>query len=242
MLGNQYEHQDFFEKSMLILSKDQNVYDIKSESKVGKGQYLHSVVKKAFKKTGLASLMLVQCAAYADDYTQSPYYKGGKIDSNFNRFANGDFSVNDFLWTPVFKGGGGAVVSETGGQNINYYGGYARPLLTKPELGELFLGAQQVFQGDRVSSEMQGEYRLPNGLGFGGGFVDRSQSVQDAKFARVSYQNQWQDIKYIVSTQWQSFGGRDYGGGYIAVYNKEWLATYGNDGEQWRSSFGYIAP
>jgi len=26
------------------------------------------------------------------------------------------------------------------------------------------------------------------------------------------------------------------------VYNKEWLVTYGNDGEQWRSAFAYIAP
>ncbi|WP_031430995.1 hypothetical protein [Methylomicrobium agile] len=36
----------------------------------------------------------------------------------------------------------------------------------------------------------------------------------------------------IVSAPWQNFANRDYGGGYVAVYNKEWLAAYGNDGEQ----------
>jgi len=166
----------------------------------------------------LMSLMLAHSAVNAGDYIQSPYFKGGKIDSNFNRYDNGDFSVNNFLWSPVFKGGAGTIISETGGQDVNYYGGFARPLLTKPKLGDLFLGVQQVLQGDRISTEVQGEYRLPNGLGLGGGFVDRSQSVQDAEFVKVSYQNQWRDIKYIVSSQWQSFAGKDYGGGYVAVY------------------------
>ncbi len=193
------------------------------------------------KRLFFALLLIVQPYAHAAN-TDSPYFKGGKIDSNYERYDNGDFAVNNFLWTPVFKGGAGSVISQTGGQDINYFGGYARPLLTRPELGELFLGAQEVLQGDRKSTEVQGEYRLPNGLGVGGGFVDRSQSNQDVKFAKVSYQNNWKDIKYIASTQWQRFAGKDYGGGYVAVYNKELMATYGNDGEQWRSSFGYIGP
>ena len=235
MLIFKYKDQGIFEES-----KYRDVYGLKS--KVGGGQYFPAAFKKAVKRIGLTSLLIAQCAAYADDYNQSPYFKGGKIDSNFNRYANGDFSFNDILWTPVFKGGGGSFDSETGGQNLNYYGGYARPLLTKPELGELFVGGQQVLQGDRISTEVQGEYRLANGLGFGGGFADKSQSVLDAKFAKVSYQNQWQDIKYIVSAQWQNYAGKDYGGGYVALYNKEWMATYGNDGEQWRSAFKYVAP
>ena len=252
MLSNMYINQDYLTKARLVFSNDQEYYDSKPEFKAVEDQYSYRVFETAFKGICAASLIFAQSAVSAqdytppaenaDDYTKSPYFKGGKIDSNFNRYDNGDFSINNFLWTPVFKGGAGTNFSETGGQDVNYYGGYARPLLTKPELGELFLGAQQVLQGDRISTEAQGEYRLPNGLGFGAGFVDRSQSVQDAKFAKVSYQNQWQDVKYIVSTQWQSFAGRDYGGGYVAVYNKAFLATYGNDGEQWRSSFGYIAP
>jgi hypothetical protein len=79
-------------------------------------------------------------------------------------------------------------------------------------------------------------------LGFGGGFVDRNLSNQDIKFAKVSYRNEWQSVKYIVSTQWQSFQGKDYPGGYVAPLNKELMDTWGSDGEQWRSTFGYVAP
>ena len=92
-------------------------------------------------------------------------------------------------------------------------------VLTNPELGDLFIGAQQAQQGDRLSTEFQGEYRLKNGFGVGGGVVNRTQSIQSAKFTKLSYQNQWQDIKFIVSTQWQNYAGKDYGGGYVAVYN-----------------------
>ena len=242
MLCNKYVNQDSLTKGRLIFSNKPENHDLKPEFEVVKDQYSYRFSAIAFKGICLTSLMLTQSIVYGDDYIQSPYFKGGKIDSNFNRYDNGDFAVNNFLWTPVFKGGAGTSISETGGQDVNYYGGYARPLLTKPELGELFLGAQQVLQGDRISSEVQGEYRLPNGLGVGGGFVDRSQSVQDAKFASVSYKNHWQDINYIITTQWQSFAGRDYGGGYVAAFNKEWMLSYGNDGEQWRSTFGYVAP
>lgn len=242
MFKKKLRNQQSLKKPTVLFSAIQKNQGCTAEFKTDAYPSSQPVLGTAFKSICLASLMLGQSAVNADDHIQSPYFKGGKIDSNYNRYDNGDFAVNNFLWTPVFKGGAGSIISQTGGQDINYYGGYARPLLTRPELGELFLGAQQVLQGDRTSSEVQGEYRLPNGLGIGGGFVDRSQNNQDAKFAKLSYQNQWQDIKYIVSTQWQSFAKRDYGGGYVAIYNKELMATYGNDGEQWRSSFGYIAP
>lgn len=106
-------------------------------------------------------------------------------------------------------GGHGVQVSETGGQDTNYFGGFARPLLKRPDLGDLILGAQEVLQGDSKQTEVQGEYRLPTGLGFGGGFVDRSLSNQDIKFAKISYRSEWRSVKYIVSTQWQSFQGQD---------------------------------
>lgn len=174
--------------------------------------------------------------------TDSPYLKGGKIDAFYDRKDNGDFQVNSLLWSPGFKGGYGVNVSETGGQDTHYFGGFARPLLTRPELGDFILGAQEILRGDAKQTEVQGEYRLPSGLGFGGGFVDRNLSDQDIKFAKISYRKQWQSINYIVSAQWQRFQERDYPGGYIALYNKQLMATWGNDGEQWRGTLGYVAP
>lgn len=189
----------------------------------------------------LALLLVIWPYAYADN-TDTPYFKGGKIDAFYDRKDNDDFQVNSILWSPVFKGGHGVQISETGGQDINYFGGFVRPLLTRPELGDLILGAQQILQGDGKQTEVQGEYRLPSGLGFGGGFVDRNFSDQDIKFAKVSYRNEWRSVKYIVSTQWQSFQGREYPGGYVALYNKQLMASWGSDGEQWRSTIGYVAP
>ncbi|MGZ8159892.1 MAG: hypothetical protein ACXWT1_00145 [Methylobacter sp.] len=188
-----------------------------------------------------ALLLAFQSCVYAGN-TTSPYFKGGKIDAFYDRKDNGDFQVNSILWTPVFKGGHGVQISETGGQDVNYFGGFARPLLARPDLGDLILGAQEVLQGDSKQTEVQGEYRLPSGLGFGGGFVDKNLSSQDIKFAKISYRNEWQSVKYIVSTQWQSFQGQDSPGGYVALFNKQLMATWGNDGEQWRSTFGYVAP
>jgi hypothetical protein len=189
----------------------------------------------------LASLWAIQPDAYADNM-DSPYLKLGKFDTFYDRKDNGDFQVNSFLWSPVFKGGYGIIAPENGGQDTHYFGGYVRPLLTHPELGDAFLGAQEVLVGDSSQTEVQGEYRLPSGLGFGGGFVDREFSDQDIQFAKVSYKNQWQGIRYILSTQWQNFQGKDYPGGYVALYNTELMASWGSDGEQWRSSFGYVMP
>ena len=185
-------------------------------------------------------LLTLQPCVYAGN-TDSPYFKDGKVDAFYDRKDNGDFQVNSILWSPIFKGGHGVQISETGRQDSNYFGGFARPLLTRPELGDLILGAQEILQGDGKQTEVQGEYRLPSGLGFGGGFVDRNQSEQDIKFAKISYRNEWQSIKYIVSTQWQSFQGQDYPGGYLALYNKQLMASWGSDGEQWRSTLGYVA-
>lgn len=182
-----------------------------------------------------------QSIAQADN-TDSPYLKGGKLDAYYDRQDNGSFQVNSILWTPVVKGGHGIIVSETGAKDINYYGGFVRPLLTHPEWGDLILGAQSIIQGNKNQVEVQGEYRLPFGFGFGGGFVDREANRQDVKFAKISFRNKWQDINYILSTQWQRYQNKDYAGGYVALYNKSLMATWGSDGEQWRSAFGYIAP
>jgi hypothetical protein len=208
------------------------------------------------KTLSLALLLAIQPYVYADNAsapanatylyplanTDSRYFKGGKIDAFYDRNDNGDFQVNSILWSPVFKGGHGIQVSETGEQNINYYGGFVRPLIARPELGELIMGAQEITQGDKNQTEVQGEYRLPSGLGFGGGFVDRKSNTEDVKFAKISYHNEWREIKYILASQWQSYQDRNYPGGYVAIYNKQLMASWGSDGEQWRSTFGYVAP
>ena len=191
-------------------------------------------------KKSILLVLIFQSVAQADN-TDSPYFKGGKLDAFYDRQNNGSFQVNSILWTPVVKGGHGIIVSETGAKDINYYGGFVRPLLTHPEWGDLILGAQDVIQGDKNQTEMQGEYRLPFGLGIGGGFVDREANSQDVKFAKISFRNKWQDVNYILSTQWQRYQNQDYAGGYVALYNQSLMVSWGNDGEQWRSTLAYMA-
>lgn len=176
------------------------------------------------------------------DNTASPYFKGGKLDAYYDRKDNGDYQVNSFVWSPVIKGGYGATLPENGGQDVNYFGAFVRPLLAQPALGDLILGAQAITQGGIGQTEVQGEYRLPSGLGLGAGFVDREASRQDVQFVKISYRNEWQTIKYILATQWQRYQEQDYPGGYLAVYSKQLMASWGSDGEQWRSTIGYVAP
>ncbi len=198
-----------------------------------------------FRKTGawtLVVLLAQALAVWADD-VESPYFKGGKLDAYYDRQDNGDFRVNSMLWAPGIKGGYGAIVPEQNqSQPIHYYGGFVSPLLPHPELGNLVLGAQEISQGDSNQTEVQGEYRLPFGLGLGAGFVDRKFSNQDVRWAKIAYRGLWGDIHYILATQWQRFQAKDYPGGYLAVYNPQLMATWGSDGEQWRTSFGYVAP
>ncbi|MFZ2725523.1 MAG: hypothetical protein WAX77_04685 [Methylococcaceae bacterium] len=178
------------------------------------------------------------------DNTDLAYFKGGKADVYYDRQDNGNYQINSLLWTPAIKGGHGIIVSNTGAEDINYYGGFIRPLLTHPELGDLILGAQQIDQGNNSQTEFQGEYRLPMGLGFGGGFVEKTlnNKQQDIQFAKISYRNKWHNINYIFSTQWQNYFNQHYAGGYIALYNPQFMASWGQDGEQWRSTLAYVAP
>lgn len=178
------------------------------------------------------------------DNTDVPYFKGGKADVYYDRQDNGNFQINTMLWTPAVKGGHGIIVSNTGAKDSNYYGGFVRPLLNHTEWGDLILGAQQIEQGNTSQTEFQGEYRLPMGLGFGGGFVEKdlSNQFQGIQFAKISYRHKWNNIHYIISTQWQNYQNQDDAGGYIAVYNPQLMASWGSDGEQWRSTLAYVAP
>lgn len=194
-------------------------------------------------KLGLMLCLLGDMAAAGgSDNTSSPYFKGGKLDAFYDRKDNGDFMVNSIVWSPVIKGGYGALLPEIGAQETHYFGAFVRPLLTQAAWGDLVLGAQAVTRDGIAQTEAQGEYRLPSGLGLAGGFVERDASEEDAHFIKISYRNEWRSIKYIMATQWQRYREQDDPGGYLAVYSKQLMATWGNDGEQWRVTAGYVAP
>ena len=170
----------------------------------------------------------------------SKYLHPGQADFHYLHTKTSD-AYNFRWWSPVFKGGGGIIDFESGGQT-EYIGGYFRPLLPEDAKGELILGFLQVDIASTNSYEFQGEYRFPFGLGFGGGFVSRADGGADVDFVKISYRNQYADWKYIVETQIQEIAKEESVGGYGAIYNEFLMLTYGNDGEQWRTVIGCIAP
>ena len=171
---------------------------------------------------------------------ENKYFHPGKADFHYLHTKTTD-EYNLIFWSPGFKGGAGLIESDTVGPT-NYSGGYFRPLLPKDGHGELILGFLQVDTATTYSHEFQGEYRFPFGLGFGGGSVSRSEGGSDVEFGKITYRNDWEEWKYILATQYLGTGPEESTGGYIALYNDQLMATYGNDGEQWRSAFGFIAP
>jgi len=148
---------------------------------------------------------------------------------------------NSILWSPSFKGGMGLVDPDTASPT-NYSGGYFRPLLPKDGKGELIFGYLQVDTASTYSYEFQGEYRFPFGLGFGGGSVSRTDSGADVHFGKLTYRDQWSEWNYILETQFQEIGAEESAGGYMALYDEQFMVTYGNDGEQWRSAIGIVTP
>jgi hypothetical protein len=83
---------------------------------------------------------------------------------------------------------------------------------------------------------------LPMGLGFGGGIVQTLNPATDVRFGKVTMRGKVKEWNYIVALQLQDFGERTSPGGYLALYNDEWMLVGGTDGEQWRVTAGYIAP
>jgi len=168
------------------------------------------------------------------------YFHHGKVDFHYRHTINTD-EYNTILWFPSFKGGWGTSNID-GTATTNYVGGYIRPLIPKDGQGELILGFYEVDTASSYAYEFQGEYRFPLGLGIGGGSVSRRGGGMDVEFGKLSFRNEWQGWNYILETQYQETGGEESPGGYIAAYNEQIMLTYGNDGEQWRSAFGYISP
>ncbi len=166
----------------------------------------------------------------------------GKIDFTYKHFPD-DNRHNGIWWTPFMKAGAGYIDLDDG-EDIDFAGGYFRPLLARPDLGELILGANTVARGSRRDFEYQGEYRFPSGLGFGGGHVDRDGPAPEITFGKVTWRNKIGAWNHILAAQVQDVSGRGdtSPGGYAALYNDQWMFVGGADGEQWRTTLGWVSP
>jgi len=172
-------------------------------------------------------------------FSDSPLFHPGKLDFHFTQ-ADAVIEYNLIAWTPVFKGGAG-LLDIHDGENTEYAGGFLRPFAANPELGELILGSHYVDTDLGNDYEFQGEYRLPGGLGAGGGYVRRN-AGPETRFAKVTYRNKWEEWNYILAAQLQEVADETDPGGYVALYNEQAMVAGGIDGEQWRADVGYVWP
>ena len=172
--------------------------------------------------------------------SDSRWLNPGKIDFLY-RGREADNTYNAFAWTPTFKGGGGVIAPDTG-QSTTYLGGFLRPLAGVPDTGDLILAAQGVEANNRRDFEAQGEYRLPMGLGVGGGFVEAKKAGNDIAFGKLTFRNKLAGWNYILELQAQDVEQSVSPGGYAALYNDQVMGVAGSDGEQWRVTGGYVAP
>ena len=196
-------------------------------------------------------------------YSESPYLRPGKVDLLYKHRDDPEVDqYNAFIWTPVFKGGGGVIDPDTKHAgplrpelpSTTYGGGFVRPLAPWPDKGDLILGGQVAETGNASTYEAQGEYRFPFGLGFGGGFVDTGDAGFDVVFGKLTFRQKVGNWNYILEVQGQDNEYRQFSffsssvehethpGGYVAVYNDQWMGVGGYDGEQWRITGAYIAP
>jgi hypothetical protein len=77
----------------------------------------------------------------------------------------------------------------------------------------------------------------------GAGYVSQDLFGPKIRFAKLSYRDALRDEwQMITSVQLQEVGRRTSPGGYLALYNRRLMFTGGMDGEQWRTTVGYIHP
>jgi hypothetical protein len=172
--------------------------------------------------------------------SNSPWVKPGKVDFLYRGTEHGN-EYNAFLWTPSFKGGGG-FLNPRHQDSTTYLGGFARPLAVWPERGDLILGVNAVEDARRRDTDVQGEYRFPFGLGFGGGHVEASRAGNDITFGKTTWRSKVAQWNFILEMQGQDVGGSASPGGYAAVYNPQVMGVFGHDGEQWRATLGWVTP
>jgi hypothetical protein len=170
----------------------------------------------------------------------NPLLAPGKIDLNL-RATDGEDIYNLMWWTPFAKFGIRHLEPENG-SDAQSIGGFIRPLLPARATSDLIAGGQMLRIAGRTDYELQAEYRIPSGFGFGGGIVRRETNNPDISFAKVTYRNKRANWNYILEAQAQKVADETSRGGYGALYNPLAMVVYGNDGEQWRGTFGFIAP
>src|SRR5262245_17744554 len=193
----------------------------------------------------LTAMSLAQ--AFEGVQVQNPLFHPGLVDFH-QRVNDGGETTNLALWTPVFRGGVGRINLKHG-PTFTYGGGFLNALAAAPDAGELILAAQTLSRTGVEAWETQGEYRLPTGvvlpgsLGVGGGYVSQDHLGPDSWFAKRSYRDELQyGWQTIGSVQLQEVGQRTSPGGYLALYNNRLMFTGGTDGEQWRTTMGYVHP
>lgn len=170
----------------------------------------------------------------------TPVLHPGKLDFHLHGTRTGT-EQNWMWWTPSIKAGYGSL-SPDQGDDTRYYGGFFRPLAARPQLGDLILGIERLEAPAGDDLEIEAEYRLPQGIGIGGGLVDREGDRNDIRFGKLSYRSQGKGWRTITTVQLQEVGEETSPGGYLALFDDELMVVAGHDGEQWRTTFGYIAP
>jgi hypothetical protein len=183
----------------------------------------------------LTIAVAVPAAAAEGVASDSPLMHPGKADFHAQATDDTDEQIL-FWWSPFFKGGGGTL--DNGTERTDFLGGYLRPLAGRSQWGELILGFLSVDSGGERVDELQAEYRLPSGLGFGGGTADRGPGGRKVDFAKLTYRDRFGSLSTIVEVQAQEVGGETDPGGYLALYNDDLMFVYGSDQEQWRACFG----
>jgi hypothetical protein len=169
-----------------------------------------------------------------------PLLHPGKLDFHY-RATPGVSEFDTMWWTPSIKGGFGST-SPNRADDTRFGGAFFRPLASRPAAGDLIVGIEGVSSPASKDFEAEAEYRHPSGFALGGGFVQRTKSVQDVRFVKASYRGQVSGWHSILTVQGQRTAEKTSPGGYVALYDDRFLLVAGDDGEQWRADFGYVAP
>jgi hypothetical protein len=186
--------------------------------------------------------MLAYSTITCPDNTESPYFNSGKPDAFYDSMTNGDFRVSNIILSPLINDGHGFKISENGVQDLNYCCAIVRPILLKPTRDDLIVGAQAITQNGIKQTEMQGDIaRLPAWDLDPVLWIGKLATKKMPGLPKLRIANEWQGIQYILATQWQRYQKQDYPSGYLAIYDKKLMVSWGSDGKQWRSTFGYVA-
>ena len=109
----------------------------------------------------------------------------GKVDLLYRHLTATEEIASTDSFGPRHFGAAGASSPLRTGIPFIMAAAISRPLVPWPEAGDLILGGLIVDSGDRRDYELQGEYRLPGGLGMGAGIADTALSATMSFSARL---------------------------------------------------------